>query len=352
MFSNDSILLREYFFPQINLKNSKEFQNLYEHFQSIKRIPVEITSFKESKLKGKVSIDTNFGSQKILKQTYSLKKSTLQFTFGKVICQINVFYDSEDNKRKFLDTVIQLIQFVGSLSTITISKLILNLYLIDEKKNIKENMNELGKEEVNSGSCQRGETTIITIYRIEEIIKVILHELIHAFQYDDFIDNHQIIQHYRKKYNISSDHINTNEAYTEIWANIINCYLISQRVGRDRYNLFLILLSLENAFSTFQAQKVFYLTKLNRKKKININKETNVLSYFIIRNELYGRIVPFLNFCKTNNKDYIKLNKKEKWFDFLKKNKKIEKNNKRFYTIHKNNYLFTTMRMSLNEIMV
>ena len=136
MFSNDSILLREYFFPQINLKNSKEFQNLYEHFQSIKRIPVEITSFKESKIKGKVSIDTNFGSQKILKQTYSLKKSTIHFTFGKVTCQINVFYDSEDNKRKFLDTVIQLIQFVGSLSTITISKLILNLYLIDEKKKL------------------------------------------------------------------------------------------------------------------------------------------------------------------------------------------------------------------------
>ena len=32
-----------------------------------------------------------------------------------------------DKPRKFIDTVIQLIQFVGSLSTITISKLILNL---------------------------------------------------------------------------------------------------------------------------------------------------------------------------------------------------------------------------------
>ena len=72
----------------------------------------------------------------------------------------------------------------------------------------------------------------------------------------------------------------------------------------------------------------------------------------LIRNELYERIVPFLKFCKAYNKDYIKLNKKEKWFDFLKKNRKIKKNNKRFYTIHKNNYLFTTMRMSLNEIMV
>ena len=54
MFSNDSILLREYFFPRINLKNSKEFQKLYDHLQSIKKIPADITSFKESKLKKEV----------------------------------------------------------------------------------------------------------------------------------------------------------------------------------------------------------------------------------------------------------------------------------------------------------
>ena len=352
MFSKDSIFLRDYFFPRITLNDSKVIKDLYKHLQSIQKLPVNITSFKESRLKNKVTIDTNFGAQTIVKQSYSFKKSTIHFTLEKLKCSINVFHDSEGSKRKLIDTIIQLVQFVGSLSSIEISKLILNLYLVDEKKKVNSKMDQLGKEEVNSGSCQRGETSIITVYRNEELIKVTIHELIHAFQYDDFLDTHQIIKHYQKKYKISSQEINTNEAYTEIWANIINCFLLSQRVGRNKYNLFLILIALEKAFSLFQAQNVFYLTKLNGRKTIDINKESNILSYFIIRSELYERITPFLRFCKTQNKDYIKLNKEEKWFDFLKKNRKIKKNNSRFYTMNKNNDLFTTMRMSLNEIAI
>ena len=64
---------------------------------------------------------------------------------------------------------------------------------------------------------------------------------------------------------------------------------------------------------------------------------------------MYKRIVPFLKFCKTKNKDYIKLSEEEEWFEFIKKNGKIKKNHRRFNTIQKNDYLFTTMRMSLNE---
>tara|TARA_B100001123_G_C15334066_1_gene1032189 strand:+ start:3347 stop:4417 length:1071 start_codon:yes stop_codon:yes gene_type:complete len=350
MFTNDSILLREYFFPRITFKNSVEFQKLYDHFQSIQKLPLNVTRFKESKMKGKVNIQSDYGSQKILEQSYLFKKSSIHFTVGELPCIMNVYNDSEGNQRKFIDETIQLVQFVGSLSTFSISKLIINLYLIDEKKIIHAKMKQLGKDEVNSGSCKRGDTTIITVYRIEELMKVIIHELIHAFQYDNSMDTHQIIKHYQKKYNISSQQINTNEAYTEIWANLINCYLISQRVGRNQYNLFLILIAFEKAFSSFQAHKVFYLTRLNEKNKIDINKETNVLSYFIIRNELYERIVPFLKFCKTKNKDYIKLSHEKEWSEFIKKNGMIKKNHKRFNTIKKTNFLFTTMRMSLNEI--
>ena len=350
MFTDDSILLRDYFFPRITLKNSIEFKRLYDHFQSIQVLPVQVTNFKESRMKGKVKIQSEYGPSSILEQEYHFLKSSIHFTMGKLKCTINV-YDDKKDRRDFLDEIVQLVQFVGSLSTYNFSTLILNLYLIDVKKTIDEKMQELGKGEVNSGSCQIGDTTFINIYRIEELIKVTIHELIHAFRYDNFRDSPQIIRHYQKKYNISSQHINTNEAYTELWANLINCYLISQRVGRNRYNLFLILISLEKEFAEFQAHKVFYITNLNEK-KIDINKHTNVLSYFIIRSELYKRIVPFLKFCKTKNKDYIKLNEEKEWIEFIKKNGKIKKNHRRFNTIQRKDYLFTTMRMSLNERMI
>ena len=56
MFTDDSILLRDYFFPRITLKNSIEFQKLYDHFQSIQVLPIQVTNFKESRMKGKVKV--------------------------------------------------------------------------------------------------------------------------------------------------------------------------------------------------------------------------------------------------------------------------------------------------------
>ena len=349
MFTTDSILLRDYFFPRITLKNSVEFQNLYDHFQSVQVKPIKVTYSKESNIKKKVRIRTEYGSPNILKRDYQFQKSNIRFRMDQLKCTINIYNDEQGSQQYLMNKIIDLIQFVGSLSTSNISELILNVYLIDEKKTIHAQMKELGKEQVNSGSCQIGDKTIITIYRMEELMKVIIHELIHAFQYDNFIDSPQVIRHYQKKYKISSQQINTHEAYTEFWANIINCYLISQRVRRNQFNLFLILISLEKEFAEFQAHKVFYLTNLNEK-EIDINKDTNVLAYFIIRSELYKRIVPFLKFCKTKNKNYIKLSQEKEWFEFIKKNGKLKKNHQRFNKIQKDNYLFTTMRMSLSEM--
>ena len=349
MFTDDSILLRDYFFPRITLKNSTDLDKLYKHLQSIHRLPIHITNFKENKERKEVRIQSGYAPQKILKKVYTLKKSSTSFLIDHLKCTLNIYDYSENSNQKFIDNIIGTIQYVASLSKIIISQLDINLYLLNDKKKVDISMKQLGKEEINSGSCLRGDTTVITIYRKEEVMKVVIHELIHAFQYDDFVDTPQIIKHYQKKYNISSQEINTNEAYTEIWANIINCYLISQKVKRSQYNLFLVLIALEKVFVEFQTNKVIFLTNL-QKQKIDINKDTNVLSYFIIRNELYLRLNAFLKFCKTKNKDYIKLTQKEKWFEFIKKNKLVKGNNKRFNKIKKTDFLFTTKRMTLKEI--
>ena len=135
MFTDDSILLRDYFFPRITLKNSIEFKELYDHFQSIQVLPVQVTNFKESRMKGKVKIQSEYGPSSILEQEYHFQKSIIRFTMRKLKCTINV-YDDKKDRRTFLDEIVQLVQFVGSLSTINLSTLILNLYLIDEKKTI------------------------------------------------------------------------------------------------------------------------------------------------------------------------------------------------------------------------
>ena len=60
-------------------------------------------------------------------------------------------------------------------------------------------------------------TNTIDIWRIEEIMKVTIHELYHLFHCDKSMnDDYNIINFYHKRYNINSERVNTFEAYTEI----------------------------------------------------------------------------------------------------------------------------------------
>lgn len=350
MFTNESIQLREYFFPKITLQDSIELKNIFQHFEKIQLYPIKEKGI-EYENKKKISIDAQGGADQIINKTYLFKKSSFTFTIHKLNVSLNVY--SLNKEDELLLKLANLVSFVYSLDRVDIQYLSIDIYLVDQKKTISSSSEIFTRNEINSGYCITGKTPEILIYRKEEIFKVLIHELIHAFQYDSYEDNSKLIQHYQSKYNISSEKINSNEAYTEIWANIINCYLISKNIGRNRYNLFLILIAMEKEFSYFQAEKVIYLSKLNyddKKQTIDINMDTNVLAYFIIRSELYKGLNRFLRFCKNHNRNYIKIENDDLWLNHLKKNELILRKNRRFNNINKNSYFFTSMRMTLNEL--
>ena len=77
--------------------------------------------------------------------------------------------------------------------------------------------------------------------------------------------------HYNHKYNLKGTHINSQESYTEIWAQLINCYLISQHTEEEKqYEMFLTMVLLEKEFSNFQSDKIFNHTNLTNE-TIDIN---------------------------------------------------------------------------------
>ena len=115
-----------------------------------------------------------------------------------------------------------------SIDDIQKEKIIINYYLTNNKKYIQSKIPT--KDNINSGSCLNNrDTSIINIWRKEEVLKVTLHELIHALCFDDYNDTIEIINHYKQRYSVSSGSVQTNEAYTEIWANLINCFLLSKK---------------------------------------------------------------------------------------------------------------------------
>ena len=63
----------------------------------------------------------------------------------------------------------------------------------------------------------------------------------------------------------------------------------------------------------------------NKNKTIDINKDTNILAYFIIKTEIFNRLNVFLKHCRLYHTNYIKIKNIKLWFLFLKKNKKIKK---------------------------
>jgi hypothetical protein len=347
MFTKESIELRHHFLPLSDVKSSKELKKLYEHFKNIKLQPLhEIYYNQTNKMDIKLE-PSKYVPDQISRNIYTMNQTIVVFIVGKL--KIKLIIHGEKEVKTFIEKIKHVIRFVCSLSSITINELVINYYLIDEKKMIGKNTKILTPYEINSGFCNdESKLTEITIYRTEEIIKVTIHELIHALQYDYREESNKIISHYQNKYNITSERINSYEAYTEIWANIINCYLLSQMVKRSNYDLFITLIAIEKAFTRFQTEKVFYITDLSTK-KIDINEKTNTLSYFIIRCELYQKLNLFLKFCRLNN-NYVKMKNTAKWFDFLKKNQLVKKNNRRFNRINKQGFLYKNMRMSMNEL--
>ena len=348
MLTKESINLRKYIYPKVDVQKSNELHKLYIFLKSIKRIPLKINYYHQIDQKTITIKKGKFIPTTISQKTYQLKLVETNITIKNTNILIKIY--SNENINNMINHIYSAIQYVYSIYPTNIRSIKINLYLLKNKKLFVKGNPNFTKNEINSGFCINNLfDSEITIYRKEELIKVLIHELFHAFEYDYRNDTDDIINHYQERYMITSEKINTFEAYTEIWANIINCFLISEHANRHNESLFYTLIHLEKSFCELQKDKVFYKTLLDTK-KIDINRNTNVLSYFIIRCELYNRLNEFIKFCRLHNQNYVKMTQENKWFQFIKKNKKIIKNNRRFNRLQKNNPVYKTMKMSINEI--
>lgn len=348
MFTEPDIIF-DYIYPRIkgNIIRSPELNKLYNFFKKVEVIQYEELSESFSEEKFSSQYELLYTSETIKKKIkeYNLKYS-YQLRFNNSLIDINIFTSEKITNDIFISELKRYIQFILSIHPVDVN-ITINYHLSPDKKYMKNKIPTTN--DVNSGSCTiTNEGSIINIWRKEEILKVTLHEIFHALEHGDYRDNQYIIDYFKDKYNITSTKLNTHEAYTEIWANLINCFLISQKYNKGNKNIFNKLVTIEKYFSIFQAQKIMYhsLDKI-----INIDKHTNVTSYFLIRAELYQELNKFLKFCRLRNKNYIEIKDTQKWLTFLESKKKIKKNNIIFNKGHRN-YLFKNLRMTILELNV
>jgi hypothetical protein len=351
MLTKHSYEAFDYFSPLLKQMKQKQpnLKKLWSYFETIKP-QYEIETVRDEpktptleSLADQQFIDEHLKKDILLLNTYKeVIIKTDQYTF-----RLKFYYDKTDNLDDLIETLAYGLSFTILLAPHKVKDITICYYLLGVTR-VLDGDTFFDKEEVNGGACWSSPTDCdITVWRKEEILKVSIHELIHGLSYDYKQDTSEIVQHYQAKYGITSPKMNTFEAYTEIFAELIHCYLLARFIyvlhkKRNCYYLFHGFVATEILFSQLQSSKVLSLLELNK----DINKETNVTAYYLIKTELYNDLNKFLEFCIKYNEKNIKLKDVSKYLDYLKGLKSVV--NKKYNKLSE--YLTNTTRMTCLEI--
>ena len=346
MLTKESFVAINYCLPRVKYFGLS--LSLYEHFN---QVDPEYHPLSDKRIKKKITkedLDNERFISDDLKEDIILltKCREVVFKTDDTTCTLKLYHSTE-NLDLLIDTLMYSLSYVCMLAPHRVKNVYMTYYLLDSKR-VLDGDNLLDKEEVNGGACiTHLDRCYISVWRKEEILKVSIHELIHGLSYDYTEDTSDITHHYQQKYGITSKKMNTFEGYTEIYAELIHCFLIARfykmiHTPTDMYELFRGNVGIEYEFSRLQGTKVLSLLDKNK----DMNKETNVCAYYLIKLELYNDLDGFLRFCLANNNGFIKMVNVPKYLDYLKGvNKLIKKNNK-----VTNTYLKKTTRMTCLEL--
>ena len=189
------------------------------------------------------------------------------------------------------------------------------LFLTDNLKEIDENVvSHMHFNTININSAVTNTIDII-IYRKEELLKSIFHELIHFHNLDFRTIPSEIISYLIKTHNIKSDNeYLLYECVTEALANILNNIFISRNIKEFTSNL-----QNEILFSTFQLAKILTICKFKHwdefantstnsntsNPKKHFKQESCVMSYYILKFYILMNLDTYFKNCLDTKLKFI-----------------------------------------------
>jgi len=207
-------------------------------------------------------------------------------------------YIVSDDKFSHKQHIFNIVNWISKYSKP--KKLNLFIFLIPFKKIIKHKGQILTRNEINSGVCYKFYEWI-QIFRSEELLKVLIHELIHYYDLDcnitDWIDDILPIK-------IPCNSLLLNEAVTESMAIILHTYYYSVIMNQDLK----ILLNKEIAYSKKMHDIILNHNDVKTLNDLfNVCHYTNVIPYYIIKYVLIEDIEEAIEnlFNKQKIKKYI-----------------------------------------------
>lgn len=288
---------------------------------------------------------------------------------------LNIYFNHELQKKlkEIIDKTLFVLCFCLQYfnETKSFHKFSINLYLGYDKKNVLGFSNKIEPRHINSGYYfydNYTETSNITIFRKEEWFKTLIHECVHCFNLDFKSSKINFTTLFSDLFFINSNYI-VNEAFTEFWARIINCGMITyfsllQLNKKNFKEAFVTNLNIERCFSVYQGYKLLKLfglqynqiiDKTNEKMTKRIYKEsTNAFCYYVITSILMFNFDKTLKWFTNENYETMIFNKTERQIMiFCYYLKELSRSNEllaMFEEMQKNDMHHNTMKMTIFEL--
>jgi len=235
--------------PKVNKKSAQFYKKLTK---KIKQIYPKILSNDKKFGKCSGSINPNlFSSFLDLKTREEINNNTCLI---KINDNIKIFSNANN---QLSDSIIKTIFSRTSLLEEFFSKKVtdLTISLSKDLRQLPEYKIQLKPKNINGGwTYFTSNETGVVIYRLEEFAKVLLHELLHSFEFEISSDSSEIYsQKIKEIIEYDADIKLINETFIELGANILNSVLIP--IETNKYN-FSKILENERYWSLYQAAKL------------------------------------------------------------------------------------------------
>ena len=360
----------------ITVKTSHIFKQLFKELTDaqgvlIKEVkPNKITLIKTvAQISKPVSFLAGDFPSEVTNHIHKYSKYEISYTFSLLKRIIKVYFVDEQQQpleyySNSMKRMLLWFYLLSYHSSETCSKTIsVFIYLTSLKKELPDHHSiAINQTHANTGFTRTCiSNSEIIIYRKEEWFKVFLHESMHNFGLDfsnmniDHV-NKQILQLYP---GVTSE-VTLFEAYTEFWAEILNvviCSFTMSKTYKDYLHHCDFFINCERNFGIAQLVKIlkhmdlkysdiiqvdedvgdvgdvgertsnsFSSSVSSSSSKSKYKEETNVLSYYIVKNVLLNNFQDFLIWCEKNNTKLIQFKSDEThlqlFFQFIERNYK------------------------------
>lgn len=229
----------------------------------------------------------------------------VSYTFCNVPVSIKV-YKPPAYPTKKVEVVLELIAFLifycKSLHPSYRDKLVIKIILSPFRKELVEGESVFTAYNVNSGFTFRdysqGRSSVV-VYRAEEVNKVLIHELLHAFDMDCKTSMMKEEEQFAKMFGLYTG-LNINESFTDAYACLLNVVYAS--ILLSRRNQSLRVADVGQALSTFESLHIIMMgRRVLAKTKSQRRESTNVMAYYVLKAILWSRLDEFCGYLNEHH---------------------------------------------------